>query len=375
MKKYTKGTVLKNRYSIVKAIGEGSFGVVYLADDTAQKGKKRAIKEFTREAIPPGKEELLLRETKFLAGLSHPGLPQVVDQFFHEDSYYMVMDYIEGDTLDSLMIVMDDPFQEEDVVPWMIKLCEILEYLHGLDPPVIYRDLKPSNIILCPDGDVKLIDFGTARFFNPVKVKDTFIMGTPGFASPEQYGSEQSDARSDIYSLGATFYFLLTKKNMENAKFTFPPLRRLNPKVSPALDEIIMKCINIVPKLRFESAAELKEALKTNCSESATPPHPPHLHHQKQAAEEHEAPSQERPWLLSLPVAALVLLILNVALRPAGFPGWALFIASFIAAGAGLVLSILPVITRKDKLGKTGLIVFVASAVLWICSMIFGAAR
>jgi len=262
MKKFSNGTVLNNRYRILKSLGEGAFGVVYMVEDMVNHNTRRAMKEFAKEAIPKGKEELLLRETRFLAGLSHPGLPRVVDQFFLEQNYYMVMDYIEGDTLDSIFIMMDEPFTEEEILPWFFELSRIFDYLHSQDPPVIYRDLKPSNIIINSQNEAKLIDFGTARFFDPVKVKDTFIMGTPGFAAPEQYGSEQSDARSDIYALGATFYFLLTRRNMETAKFQFPAVRTINSKVSENMEEVLKKCLELDPKERYKDIKELQQDLE-----------------------------------------------------------------------------------------------------------------
>ncbi len=263
MKKFSNGTVLNNRYRILKPLGEGAFGVVYMVEDMVNHNIRRAMKEFAKEAIPKGKDELLLRETRFLAGLSHPGLPKVVDQFFLEQNYYMVMDYIEGDSLDSIFILMDEPFTEEEILPWFFEISEIIDYLHSQDPPIIYRDMKPSNIIINSQNEAKLIDFGTARFFNPVKVKDTFIMGTPGFAAPEQYGTEQSDARSDIYALGATFYFLLTRRNMETAKFQFPPASTINPKVSANMEEVLKKCLELDPKERYGSVKELMKDLET----------------------------------------------------------------------------------------------------------------
>jgi serine/threonine protein kinase len=267
MKKFSDGTVLNKRYKIIKSLGEGAFGVVYMADDTLNPGVRRAIKEFARENIPKGKEELILRENRFLTNLSHPGLPRVTDQFFFEQNYYMVMDYIEGDSLDSLFIMEGEPYDEKRILPWFNQLCDIIDYLHSQDPPIIYRDLKPSNIIITIADEVKLIDFGTARFFNPEKMKDTFIMGTPGFAAPEQYGTDQSDARSDIYAMGATFYFLLTRRNMESSKFNFPPARSLNPRISPEMEALLTRCMAINPKDRFSSVKEIKNTLREHFRE------------------------------------------------------------------------------------------------------------
>jgi serine/threonine-protein kinase len=315
MKKIPNGTVLHTRYKIIKPLGEGAFGIVYMVDDLLSPGVRRAAKEFSREAIPRGKEELVQRETKFLASLSHPGLPRVVDQFFDNQNFYMVMDYIEGETLDAEFVIMGEPFSEEEVIPWMFQLCDILEYLHFQDPPVIYRDLKPSNIIIDSQGELKLIDFGTARFFDPVKIKDTFIMGTPGFAAPEQYGTGQSDARSDIYAFGATFYFLLTRMNMETAKFVFPPARGLNPAITPEMEGFLAKCMHIDPKERFETVREVKKALKTGFKKNIAA-------NKFQSDEGNVNPEGEASsggdglWLLFVLCGAVILFLFSIFLNP-----------------------------------------------------------
>jgi len=313
MKKLSNGTVLHSRYKIKKPLGEGAFGIVYMVDDNLNPGVRRAVKEFAREAIPRGKEELVQRETKFLAGLSHPGLPRVVDQFFENQNFYMVMDYIEGETLDAEFIIMGEPFSEEEVIPWMFQLLDILEYLHYQEPPVIYRDLKPSNIIINSDGELKLIDFGTARFFDPVKVKDTFIMGTPGFAAPEQYGTGQSDARSDIYAFGATFYFLLTRFNMETARFVFPPARSLNSGVSPEMEKFLEKCMHIDPRERFETVRDVKEALQSRFSKSGATGQ---TAQDDQKTSQSASPGSDGFWLLFVLSAAVIIFLLSIFLNP-----------------------------------------------------------
>lgn len=258
---FPEGAILNNQYQIKKVLGEGAFGVVYLTEDTYEPGTRRAIKEFVRDSIPPGKEELLIRETKFLSELSHPGLPKLIDQFFYSDNFYMVMDFIEGNSLDSIFNSREKVYTEEEILYIFYHLCSIFEYLHGQKPAIIYRDLKPSNIIITSLNEIKLIDFGTARFFSPGKTKDTFVMGTPGFASPEQYGIGQSDTRSDIYTLGATIYYLLTRKNMETAKFKFPPIKTLNPAVSSEIEDILKKSLQLDPNDRFQNVNEIKSRL------------------------------------------------------------------------------------------------------------------
>jgi serine/threonine protein kinase len=316
MKKFPEGMVLNKRYKIIKPLGEGAFGVVYMVDDSLSPGVRKAIKEFARENIPKGKEEIILRENRFLTNLSHAGLPKVTDQFFYEQNYYLVMDYIEGDTLDSLFIMEGEPYGEKEILPWFYQLCEILDYLHSQDPPIIYRDLKPSNIIISAENEVKLIDFGTARFFSPDKMKDTFIMGTPGFAAPEQYGTDQSDARSDIYALGATFYFLLTRKNMESAKFNFPPARSLNPAVSVDMEALLSRCMHINPKERFASIKEVKAYVRERFPEALSKGSSPPRIEESLSIEGASSPPVKGFGLLYLFIASVIIFLVTVFLNP-----------------------------------------------------------
>jgi len=339
MKKFSNGTVINNRYRILKSLGEGAFGVVYMVEDMINHNTRRAMKEFAKEAIPKGKEELLLRETRFLAGLSHPGLPKVADQFFLEQNYYMVMDYIEGDTLDSIFIMMDEPFTEDEILPWFFELTEIFDYLHSQDPPIIYRDLKPSNIIINSQNEAKLIDFGTARFFNPVKIKDTFIMGTPGFAAPEQYGSEQSDARSDIYALGATFYFLLTRRNMETAKFQFPPVRTINPKVSENMEQVIKRCLELDPKERYASAKELQKDLESRFKKTKHSPPPVRIEVDDDDDDAGEKHAMKGIFPLAMISVSVVLFLVSLFVPLKGTGRLLLGVIFFVISGLCTVLS------------------------------------
>lgn len=256
------GDLINDRYTVVKTIGGGAFGTVYLVSDVLKHGDWFAIKELVEVEIPARERqeaaELFAREAEILKSLSHPGLPGIFDSFTIGDSHYIVMEYIYGLTLEEKMKSRQSPFTWEEVLPWAEELCEILLYLHTRRPdPVIFRDLKPSNIIITPNDNVKLIDFGIARLYSPRKVKDTYFMGTPGFSPPEQYGRGQSDGRSDIFALGATLYCLLTKADMEQYSTKFPPLSKLSPTVPEWLEKVIMKCLAVNPGERYQSVLPL----------------------------------------------------------------------------------------------------------------------
>ncbi|MHC9539062.1 MAG: serine/threonine protein kinase [Vulcanimicrobiota bacterium] len=256
------GDVINDRYTVVKTIGGGAFGTVYLVSDDSKHGDWFAIKEMVEVEIPAGERqeaaELFAREAEILKSLSHPGLPGIFDSFTIEDSHYIVMEYIYGLTLEEKMQSSQRLYTWEEVLPWAEELCEILLYLHTRMPyQVIFRDLKPSNIIITPNDNVKLIDFGIARLYSPRKVKDTYFMGTPGFSPPEQYGRGQSDGRSDIFALGATLYRLLTKADMEKYAMKFPPLSKLSPAVPEWLEKVIMKCLAVNPGERYQSVLPL----------------------------------------------------------------------------------------------------------------------
>ena len=171
-----------------------------------------------------------------------------------------VMEQIEGKTLQDISEMKKPDIQA--VTGWAIKLCEIFTYLHTLSPsPLIFRDLKPSNIMVTSRGRMTLIDFGIARYYDPHKTSDTVPLGTPGYAAPEQYGNSQTDARSDIYSLGATLYSLLSGADVASFNLSFPPLSRLNPSVGPVLEGIVERCLSLSPEQRYQRASDVKSAL------------------------------------------------------------------------------------------------------------------
>ena len=202
-----------------------------------------------------------IAEANMIKKLDHPALPRIVDIIENGDMIFVIMDYIEGETLGSVLREQGAQSQEL-VIEWALQLCEVLDYLHTRVPAIIYRDMKPDNIMLKPDGNVKLIDFGIAREYKEHKSSDTIGLGTRGYAAPEQFGGQaQTDARTDIYCLGMTMHHLLTGKNPSEPPYETYPIRHWNPQLSTGLEAIVQKCINLNPDKRYQSCAELAYAL------------------------------------------------------------------------------------------------------------------
>jgi len=278
--KFPPQFVIQGRYVIVRLIARGGMGAVYLVTDTRLPGQTWALKEMGLSHLLPADRPAALaafrREAQLLATLDHVNLPKVTDYFEEQGRPYLVMDYVEGATLQDIL-EQRGPCAEAEVLEWAAQLCDVLEYLHSQNPPVIFRDLKPGNIMLTPKGQIKLIDFGIARHFDPRKKKDTMPLGTEGYAAPEQYGKGQSDARSDVYALGATLHHLLTDRepNSHGRPFYLPPVRSLNPKVSKDLEQVIEKATQPKPEDRYQSIAEMRQSLrKSPVKPAATPPPP-----------------------------------------------------------------------------------------------------
>lgn len=257
------GDVIDGKYEILKLIGSGGMSKVYLAMDK-RLNKQWAVKEITKRARDMNNEVVIqsaIAEANMIKKLDHPALPRIVDIIENGDMIFVIMDYIEGETLGSVLREQGAQSQEL-VIEWALQLCEVLDYLHTRVPAIIYRDMKPDNIMLKPDGNVKLIDFGIAREYKEHKSSDTIGLGTRGYAAPEQFGGQaQTDARTDIYCLGMTMHHLLTGKNPSEPPYETYPIRHWNPQLSTGLEAIVQKCINLNPDKRYQSCAELAYAL------------------------------------------------------------------------------------------------------------------
>lgn len=257
------GSVVDGKYKILNKVGQGGMSVVYLAMNE-KANKQWAVKEVRKdgvldfEAVKQG----LVAETDILKKLSHPNLPSIIDVIDTDESFIIIMDYIQGNSLQKAL----DEYgaqPQESVIEWAKQLTDVLGYLHSRTPPIIYRDMKPANIMLKPDGNVTLIDFGTAREFKEKNLADTTCLGTVGYAAPEQFGGMgQTDARTDIYCLGATLYHLVTGMNPCEPPYEIKPIREINPALSGGLERIILKCTQRDPNDRYQSAAELMYALE-----------------------------------------------------------------------------------------------------------------
>lgn len=245
-------------YQILSTLGKGGMGCVYLARHL-RLGTLWALKEIYKSA---GGQIDLLAEANMLKRLSHPALPRIIDIYEDADCIYIVEDYIEGVSLDK-RLQEEGKFPESQIRLWAEELCGVLRYLHEQQPnPIIYRDMKPSNVMVTPDNKVKLIDFGIAREFKQEGASDTTSLGTMGYAAPEQYGTAQSDARTDIYSLGVTLYHAVTGKSPKDPPYELLPIRQWDAGLSEGLEYIIQKCTRGNPAERYQSIAELQNDFK-----------------------------------------------------------------------------------------------------------------
>ncbi|WP_374686768.1 bifunctional serine/threonine-protein kinase/formylglycine-generating enzyme family protein [Promineifilum sp.] len=265
------GDVLQNRYRIVRQVGQGGFGAVYRAWDTSLK-LPVAVKENLDTG--PTAQRQFEQEAILLANLSHPGLPRVTDHFVVPgQGQYLVMEFVEGKSLGDMLNERGGPLGEAEVLPWLRQLCDALEYLHSRTPPVIHRDIKPQNVIITAEGRAVLVDFGISKRFDPNQATTIGARAiTPGFSPPEQYGQGKTDARSDIYALGATFYALLTGQeppesvHLIGGSAALPSPRQINPALSRGMEAVILDAMNPHIGLRLPSAAALRLALDTPTS-------------------------------------------------------------------------------------------------------------
>ncbi len=274
--------LLNRRYRVVAQIGKGGFGAVYKALDTQFANRAVAIKEMSQQNL--GQQEMLeaisafKNEALMLAGLFHPNLPRIYKQFEDAGRWYVVMDYIEGETLEDYMLkVMGGKLSVDKVLSVAMQLCAVLEYLHSRQPPVIFRDLKPANIMLTPPGHIYLIDFGIARHFKPGQSKDTSALGSTGYAAPEQYGKSQTTPRADIYALGATLHELLTGLSPADSPFTFAPLHLPQEMGNPELEKLVMQMVVVDANKRPASVTLVRQTLENIVALKAASPNSRYL--------------------------------------------------------------------------------------------------
>ena len=262
------GSVIDGKYKILNVVGKGGMSVVYLAMNE-RANKQWAIKEVRKDGMQSFEvvKQNLVAETDLLKKLNHPHLPSIIDVIDCDDTFLIVMDYIEGDTIQD-RLKKEGAQPQELVVEWGLQLASALNYLHNMNPPVIYRDMKPSNVMIKPEGGVKLIDFGTAKEYEIENNADTTALGTRGYAAPEQFGDSKgrgiynTDARTDIYNLGATLYHIVTGKNPCEPPYEIKPIREWNPMLSSGLEKIILKCTQADPNDRYQNCTELMYALE-----------------------------------------------------------------------------------------------------------------
>ena len=277
------GVILDKRYEVKRLIRAGGMGAEYEAMDHRFENRICAVKEMLNQAKGPEDEQYIIdrfkKEAFILRSLRHKHLPVVTDYLIENGRYYLVMDYIEGKDLDIMIgnfikgdstenpeaedieVKVNEGIPEDTVIEWAKEILEALEYLHTLTPPIVYRDLKPANIMLrSSDHKVVLVDFGIARPVTAGSDSTKTIVGTPAF-SPKELFEGKPEPRSDIYSLGATMHCLLTGI-IPVIPCAFRPVREHNPKISEELAEIVMKALSISPKKRYESAGDMREALE-----------------------------------------------------------------------------------------------------------------
>jgi len=263
------GTVLKTRYRVTRLVAGGGMAWVYEVAEERPDGSRQtwAMKELRADSddshtLEEGRQ-LFRQEAEILVDLSHPNLPQVVAFFEEAGRSYLVMEFIYGESLEKRLERASAPLLEGEVLDWAIQVCEVLSYLHSRPTPVIFRDMKPSNIMVTPNGQIKLIDFGIARTYKAGKSKDTMTMGSENYAAPEQWGKAQTDPRADVYGLGATMYHLLTNVPPLPAFVPTPrvPIQQYNPAVTDATVSVVEKALAKDRNLRFDSAEAMRQAL------------------------------------------------------------------------------------------------------------------
>lgn len=255
MRNLEQGTVLFSRYKIMDLLGSGGSGCVYLAENM-RIGNLVAIKAVDKK----DSQMNLIAEKDLLKELRHSAIPIIVDTFEDEERYYLIEEYVEGTLLGSLKLQLS----EDEMQDIMLQLCDVLLYLHtSFEEPIIFRDLKPDNIIRMNNGRIKLIDFGIAVRHSEISQNPKVHYGTKGYSAPEQLSYFKSDEKTDIYALGVSIYYMLTGKNLSQPPYRLRPIREINPEISVEFAEIISKCIETLPVKRYQNIRQIIYELKT----------------------------------------------------------------------------------------------------------------
>lgn len=285
-------TTFNDTYEVKSVIGKGGMSTVYLAEHK-RLGTRWAVKQVAKQQ---GAQFDFLAEANILKRLQHPMLPRIVDIFEDDAHIYVVEDFVEGVTLEDVL-KQQKRVDEAQGLQWMKDLASALGYLHGQKPhPIIYRDMKPSNVMVQPDGKLKIIDFGIAREYKQESSADTTYIGTRGYAAPEQFGTAQTDARTDIYALGVTMYHLLTGKSPYEPPYQFVPARQLNPALSHGMEYVLGKCVQPEPADRYQDTEQLLDDLE-------------HIYKFDKAWKKYKAVKRTRALVLVLMLAASAALI------------------------------------------------------------------
>ena len=307
------GDVLQGRYQIRDLVGKGGMGVVYRAADNRLGQLMVAVKEMDATQLAPADRQWAVdafrQEARMLARLNHGGIARVMDYFSQGDYSYLVMEYVEGETLEAALARSPRGFSEQQALAWAGQLAVVLDYLHKQNPPIIFRDLKPGNIMVQTDGSLKLIDFGIARLFKPGQTHDTTLLGTPGYAAPEQYGRGQTDTRSDVYSMAVVVHQLLTGYDPALTPMRLPPVRQLRPELTPQLEAALQQALQLDPDQRYMSSLAFGRALGAPVSGW--------LAAESQSDNKREPPVGSPGWFKAAAAALLLLLIV--------LAGWFLF--------------------------------------------------
>ena len=259
--------LLAGRYRILAIVGKGGFGAVYKAVDMQRHGSLVAIKEINLRGLRPQEvieaTDTFNREVGMLSGLQHPNLPRIHEHFTDTEHWYLAMDFIAGETLEEyLNRTKGGRLPAEEVLNIGIQLCDVLEYLHTRQPPIIFRDVKPANVMRTFIGHLYLIDFGIARHFTPGRRRDTTVLGSPGYAPPEQYGTAQTTVQSDIYSLGATLRYLLTGNDPSEATFGSASLSLQDQVLPAALERLLEQMLYLDASKRPASMEAMRQTLQ-----------------------------------------------------------------------------------------------------------------